>query len=330
MVPEQLQVNYAPYSNDQINYILGQYAPSAYDVNSVHFKYWVRSLYNRAKSIFKWTVPDNWNGTTFDWFMDCLFYIGFVGVFNTDEYGYVFQPCSPKGYNIFYQPTEFLVANPIIQKTCTVGEDGDFLKMTADWRGAMDIIYKFADELANLDNSMRVGITNLKSPRILYGSTKAIRESLKKADDVINEGNSIVVLDEKMYRQDKGVKNLDVDPTDNRDPILDFKPLDIKGQSEGVINMLETRDTILKQFDQEIGIPTISEKKERLVTSEAETKVTDSKCKSIVWLECLQNSIDNIKEIFPDIQLSVELRYDEEVEDESLQADDTRDREDAE
>ena len=48
-----------------------------------------------------------------------------------------------------------------------------------------------------------------------------------------------------------------------------------------------------------------------MVTSEAESRIIDSTSRSIVWLETLLSSIDNIKNLYPDIRLDVSLRYKE-------------------
>jgi hypothetical protein len=70
--------------------------------------------------------------------------------------------------------------------------------------------------------------------------------------------------------------------------------------------------TIINNFDSEIGIPTVPyQKKERMVTSEANARVYDAKARSLTWFNTLSESIDEVKLLYPDIKLSVKLHYDE-------------------
>ena len=305
----------APYDTNQINYVLGQFSPSTVNIDSKAFRFWLRALYQRASSVFKWTVPKTWNGPVFDFFIRCLFQIGYVGVFDTEKYGYSFQPVGLKGMNFYYQPSGFIVNNPELQKEFTCGKDGELLKMTPDWTGVFDVIQLYAERMALMDASINMSIINTKQPHIYAARNKAGREALKKMEDVIQMGNPLVVLDAVLYMNEE-LKT---------DAIFDLSPKDLKSNYI-TDQLLASYEQIIKEFDQEMGIPTISEKKERMVTSEAETKVVDGTCRSKVWLECLQNSIKNIKEIFPDIELDVELRYDtdkEEVEENVTVQDDT-------
>ena len=75
-------------------------------------------------------------------------------------------------------------------------------------------------------------------------------------------------------------------------------------------DLLQDFQTILNDFDSEIGIHTIPyQKKERLVQSEAESTEIDAKARSIVWVDTLDSSIKEVKQLFPDITLSAKLRY---------------------
>lgn len=67
--------------------------------------------------------------------------------------------------------------------------------------------------------------------------------------------------------------------------------------------------TILNNFDCEIGIPTIPyEKKERLVASEAESRFIDAMSRATIWLDSLKSSITKVNNMF-NLNIDVELRY---------------------
>lgn len=68
--------------------------------------------------------------------------------------------------------------------------------------------------------------------------------------------------------------------------------------------------TILNQFDNEIGIPTVPyQKKERMVTSEADSKIIDSTARSVVWRDCLVSCCKIIINMYG-VNLNPILRYD--------------------
>ena len=67
--------------------------------------------------------------------------------------------------------------------------------------------------------------------------------------------------------------------------------------------------TLLNMFDSEIGIPSLPyQKKERLVTSEAESRVIDATSRATVWNTCLNESFDIINAHFG-TTMSSKLRF---------------------
>ena len=86
-------------------------------------------------------------------------------------------------------------------------------------------------------------------------------------------------------------------------------------------DQLQDFQTLLNNFDAEIGIPTIPyQKKERMVQSEAESRQLDSRARSTRLFETLQGSISDVKKLYPDIVLDVAMRYQENaVEDQEVE-----------
>ena len=68
--------------------------------------------------------------------------------------------------------------------------------------------------------------------------------------------------------------------------------------------------TILNNFDAEIGIPTVPyQKKERLVAEEATMRAYDGCARSLTWFNTLTTSIAEVKKLYPDINLNARLHY---------------------
>ena len=113
---------YYPLNYECINNAAGLYAPSAIKAyNNVSFAYWERSLFQRACSTLKFTVP--WSGKVFDFFMYCLFRFGYIAISENDIYGKWFQPCTLSGYDFYYQPTRAIISNPDYQADLKIGQD---------------------------------------------------------------------------------------------------------------------------------------------------------------------------------------------------------------
>ena len=300
-------MGYLPLNYEQINTIEGTYVPSNIKVyNTYTFKYWQRSLVQRALSVFEFKLPDEWTGTAKNLFDFWLLYKGFLAVFDSAEFGFTFNPCTIHDFNWYYQPVNVMIANPALKESLTleIGKDCELLRLTPDYLGIWDIISYYAEKLASLDNSINTAITNSKIAWILGAKNKSTAEAIKKALDKINKGEAAVILDSKLVNTSKK-------PTDNEDP---WNLIDLEVKKNYVLNdLLQDFQTILNCFDAEIGIPNVPyQKKERMVTSEAESRIIDSKARCVVWLDCLQDSIDHINDHYGS-DLAVSLRYEQEV-----------------
>ena len=73
--------------------------------------------------------------------------------------------------------------------------------------------------------------------------------------------------------------------------------------------LLADMDTILRQFDNEIGILAINGKKERMITNEVEAEADDSCARASTWEENLTDSFNRVNKLFPGLNLSFTLKY---------------------
>jgi len=295
---------YMPLNYGQLNIAAGSTWPSSVKAfNNKSFAYWERSLFQRAQSVLDFEVPSNWDGKVKDFFLYCLFKYGFVAISNDKEHGTYFQPCTLSGYDFYYQPTLALIANPALPKSLElkISKDCEILKLTPDYMGIWDVITYFAARLSELDNAIDMSIINNKFAFILGARNKTAGSALKKILDLVNKGEPAVVYDMKLIN----------DPTDKEMPFQQWDRPNLK-QSYLTSDQLQDAQTIINAFDSEIGIPTIPyQKKERMVSDEANSRTFDAKARSLTWFNTLQTSIDDIKKLYPDIQLSVKLHYDE-------------------
>lgn len=294
---------YTPLNYEHINLKAGTYNPSMVkSYNNKTFSFWERALFQRACSTLKFEVPEEWNGNIKDFLYYVLFKYGYCAVSQNDKYGFFFQPCTLNGYNFYYQPLKAIISNPLMQKEMEIGKDCELIKLTPDYYGVWDIIQYYAEKLSVLDNAINMSLINNKFAFLWGARNKAAGEALKKMLDKVNKGEPAVIYDQKLLN----------DPTDKEIPFQIIDRPNLKS-SYLTTDQLQDFQTLLNNFDCEIGIPTLPyQKKERMVVSEAEARTVDATSRSITWYETIKNSINKVKILYPDITLSVSLRYDPE------------------
>ena len=292
---------YTPLNYDQINNIEGHIQPSMLKYcNTVTFAYWQRSLFQRAISTIDFTgLPDTWQASVRDFFYWCLFAYGYIGIFDDEKFGLSFQPGALYGFDFYYQPVEFIVANPKLNKRFKIHEDCEIIKLCPDFRGIWDVITYYSALLSMLDAGINSSIINNKFSWLLGAKNKAAAESLKKALDKINMGQPAVVLDNSL---------LQMDPQSKEEPWSFLERSNLK-QSYLTTDQLMDRSTILSSFDAEIGIRSLPyNKKERLVTAEAESREQDSTARLMVWKATLDSSLELVNNMFG-TNIKAELTY---------------------
>lgn len=71
-----------------------------------------------------------------DFFNTVLFLKGNVAIIKSTQFDVIPQIAEPYGFNIFYEPTDMIVANPyfssIDNKSYTIGKDCEVVKLTPD------------------------------------------------------------------------------------------------------------------------------------------------------------------------------------------------------
>ena len=299
--------HYAPLNYDQINAIEGTYTPSMVkSFNNKVFMLWERALFQRAASVIDFNgLPEQWEGAVKDFFIYCLYKFGYVGVFDSPEFGLIFQPGTLSGYNIYYQPVEFLVNNPHIkldENKYIIGDTCELIKLTPDYCGIWDIINYYAEKLATLDNAINMSLINNKYAFMLAAKNKAAGEAFKKMLDKVNAGEPAVIYDTKL-----------LDDTRDKSEPWQFWNRDHLKENYLTTMQLADFNTLMHNFDKEIGIPTIPvEKKERMITDEAQSTVIDAISRSEIWLSTLDSSLKIVNNKFG-LNITAERHYKEEV-----------------
>lgn len=291
---------YFPLNYDAITWAAGHNPPAhVKSYNNRSYAYWERALFQRACSVFDFTLPEEWQGERSDFFYWILFRFGYLMIAYDQKYGTFFQPVTLNGYDFYYQPTEAILSNPKLQKRYTIHEDCELLKLTPDYIGAWDIISRYAEQLSTLDTAINTNIINSKVAYLLGAKNKNAAEALKTLMDRINQGEPAVFYDKAIVAGKPG-----------EDTPFQFLPVQKIHENYIVMDQLRDLQTILNAFDNEVGIPTVPyQKAERMVTAEAESKEADAVSRVTVWKKSLDSSLVNVNKMFPELNISVKVRW---------------------
>lgn len=290
-------VSNIPVGYNDINQYNSSMSPNTiHTKNTACERYFVRYLLQKAMSVFKWVVPDNWD---LDYLLYNIYCTGYVAVINTAKFGVIPQQCCVAGYNVYYRPNRVLINNPLLKKTeLMIGVNTEIIKLTPDYCGIFDLISRYASEMALAMETMDVNIVNSKLSYVFSARNKASAESLKMMIDKINAGETSVFYDEKIRRN----------TTQGSEPPWEVFSQDLSQNfiAPDVIDVLRRLEEL---FCNEVGIPnTRSDKRERMISAEAQSNNIESFSRAEMWLEELQRCCDRVNDMFG-INVSVDWRH---------------------
>ena len=287
------------YDYDFLNIYNGKQSPGTIHAASTSLgAYFRRYLFQKAVSVFDIQCPDTWSK---DYFWYVLYGAGYIGILDVPEYGVIPQYCTIKGYNLYYQPNGFIVANPAIangrteERTLGPSGTGVLMKLTPNYTGIIDLIGYYADLMAVASESMGVNVLNSKLAYVFGVDNQAAANSFKKMFDQINSGQPGVFID----------KNL-IDEEGN--PTWHTFAQDLRSNFIAP-DLLETMDKIERMFENEIGIPNTggTEKKERLIVDEVNANNVSTYSKAELWLQNIRTGCEEANAKFG-LNLAVDWR----------------------
>lgn len=253
-----------------------------------------RYLLQRAMSVYKWKVPENWS---LKYFLYTLYLYGSVAVINTDMFGVIPQACGLSGYNVFYQPLHANIRNPLIQNPppLVIGKDCALFTLTMDYRGIADIVNYYGDLMALAAESAGVNVINSRLAYIFFAKNKSVAESMKVMMDDIIKGKPAVVVDKALKR--------------DKDGNLDFQQFEQNLSANFIApELMDLLRTIENQFDSAVGINNCNQsKRERQIVDEVNANNEEIFCRADMWLEGLQRTCNEVREMFG-VDVSVDWR----------------------
>ena len=294
-----LNIGYGiPETYDYINIFNSSFSPSSIHVkNTALQRFFRRYLFQKAISVFKWTLPETWNR---DYFLYVLYAWGFIGVVETDKYGVICQAGAPYGYDIYYQPTNLIITNPLLRGSLEprIGIDCTVFKLQPDWGGITDLVNYYADMMALCAETAGVNLLNSHLSFVFPAKDKAQAEAYKKLYDRVAGGEPGIVIDKHLYLDDGSQT---------------WEPFQQNiGQNYIVDKVLADMRKIEAMFDTDIGIPNANtDKRERLITDEVNANNAETITKCELWLEELKKSAEKTNSMFG-TTITVDYRYSQE------------------
>ena len=291
-----MSVNFSeiPASYDVINLYNSSFSPSTVHVKNTGLqRYFRKYLLQKAISVFKWKLPEEWDP---DYFKYTLYALGYIAVLNTRSFGVICQGGALGGYNLYYRPSYIMITNPLLKETITADIDRDcaLIKLQPDYSSIMDIVGYYADQMALASEAMGINLVNVKTGVVFGAKDKAQAESYKKMYDKLADGDPAVFIDKNLL-DDQGKPNW-----------MPF--VQNMGQQYITDKILSDIRKIEAMFDTDIGIPNANtDKAERLITDEVNANNTETATRCELWLESIRRGIDQANSMY-NLQLSVDWR----------------------
>lgn len=273
-----------------------QFSPSTVHCQNTYIRrYFFKYLLQKAISVFKWKIPEEWDE---DYFKYTLYMLGYIAVLETRTYGVICQSGALGGYNLYYRPSYIMITNPLIRGTITadINTDCALIKLQPDYSSICDIIGYYADQMALSAEALGMNMVNVKTATIFGAKDRTQAEAYKKMFDQVNDGNPAVVIGKSMM---------------NEDGTPSWYPFVQNLQQNYVADrILSDMRKIEAMFDTEIGIPNANtDKKERLVTDEINANNVETATRCELWLDSIRKGINRANDMYG-LSLSVDWRVD--------------------
>ena len=91
-------------------------------------------------------------------------------------------------------------------------------------------------------------------------------------------------------------------------PLYQVFDNDVKSKFDVATQALQNIRDIKAQFDEEIGLVGVPQKKERLIKAEIESQETNVMSKLVLWIDTLNRCFKKVNDLFPNINITAKMR----------------------
>lgn len=266
-------------------------------LDNVSTGYYFQYLLRLLKGIFDIKAPEYWDT---DFILDTLLLDGVFGIFENNSEPLAMN-CHPFGVNMYYKPTSFNIANPVLGTfTKTIGIDGAIIYLeedpgiNANFRTARPLLTNYAYKLAECDKCISQSLMNSGVAAIFSASSKKAAESYRYMYDEIQQGKPAVFVDEELGLASSNSRNLQYTPA--KDNYVCDKV------------QIEKR-CIIEEFLTAIGVNNANtSKRERLNSDEVNSNNDECYIATDVWRRNLRETTEHARKLFPNLDFSITIK----------------------
>ena len=163
-------------------------------VNDTNFNRLFNLFTNLALNRFKWdNLPQGLESRHIE---NALFRYGQAGFVDDNELGLICLPASPRGLNVYGDPTSILLTGNGFSKEYKINDIVRILSNDVAYPTIMHINY-YADKISRVDKAIDMNISHQKTPYILK-TTKQNELSMKNLIQRIERDDPAIFIDEKL------------------------------------------------------------------------------------------------------------------------------------
>lgn len=275
----------APYKPKNVN---GQIA--------IRTEFYRQQLYKVVKGMFKLKCPLDWDS---EYLRNVLLLDEGKIVITDTVAGVLPVRASLTGITYTGQPSQAVIALPVLGEfNRTIGLDCEVLYLERFSSGLYytfrKIVQIYAEQLASADCSIDVNLMNSRLAYVVEAETKSQAETIKEAYDRVSVGEPLVVC-----------KNGTIDKGGLQAFFGNVKQQYVAGDIQ------DTKRTIICEFLTSIGINNANtDKKERLITSEANSNNIELCANVSLWKYNIDRCVKRINRMFPELDFNFELEFD--------------------
>lgn len=266
-------------------------------IDNMSSAYYFQYLLRLVKGKLEIETPDYWDG---DFLLDTLLLDGVFGIFEHNSEPLAMN-CHPYGVNMYYKPTSFTIANPVLGTfKKTIGLDGELVYLeeeptvSGSFRTIRPLLTKYAYQLAACDKCIDQSLMNSGVAAIFSASSKKAAESYRLMYDEISEGKPAVFVDEELGLGSQNSRSLQYTPA--KDNYICDKV------------QIEKR-CLIEEFLTAIGIQNANtDKRERLNSDEVNSNNEECFIATAVWRYNLEECVKRVKKLYPDLKFNIRIR----------------------
>lgn len=266
-------------------------------IENISTAYYFTYLLRLVKGIFDFKAPDYWD---VDFLLDTLLLNGVFGIFEHGSEPLALN-CQPYGVNVYYKPTDFNIANPVLGNfSKKIGVNGAIIYLeedpayNANFRTIRPLLTKYAYQLASCDKCIDQSLMNSGVAAIFSAPNKKAAESFRAMYDDIAQGKPAVFMDTELGLQSNSSRPLQYTPA--KDNFVCDKV------------QIEKR-CIIEEFLTAIGVNNANtSKRERLNADEVNSNNDECYVATATWKRNLKTTTDMAHKLFPNLEFSLTIK----------------------